>query len=175
MVVEVLFWKVLYSIELWNLTNPLLLSWINARVNALTVWIFEIITNNLFNQVCKGILILFYKDIWVNSQSLKQLFPRLYLISTQQWSYCILDISIWNDRIWEWNLKWRRRIFVWEYILLTNIITLINRYKPSIDMEDKVIWKESQDKQYHVRSFTQLANDHMFQRKLPHSITSFIW
>lgn len=72
----------------------------------------------------KGDSILFWDGIWIGSQYLTTLFPRLYLICSLQHSL-IMDMGIWNGNYWEWNLQWRRGLFVWEHDLLDNLMILL--------------------------------------------------
>jgi hypothetical protein len=70
----------------------------------------------------------FWHDSWVGPQPLKEVFPRLFLISTQKMS-SVLDCGRWVSGVWEWNFMWRRNLFVWEEErrnMLLNLLTPIH-------------------------------------------------
>lgn len=49
----------------------------------------------------------FWEDRWARSESLKQLFPRMFLISNCK--ECLVgEVGEWNKRLWQWRLSWRR-------------------------------------------------------------------
>lgn len=53
----------------------------------------------------------FWEDIWVGEKSLKDLFPWMFYLSEQK-SCLIESIRVWSRLRWEWNLIWRRYLFV---------------------------------------------------------------
>jgi hypothetical protein len=55
----------------------------------------------------------FWHDTWVGVNPLKEVFPRLFLISTQK-DHSVLEVRRLNLGRLEWDLKWRRNLFVWE-------------------------------------------------------------
>lgn len=112
-------------------------------------WIANIVVNIFSNQIGKGDTILFWKDIWVDSQPLKDLFPHSRTV------IC-----------WYGNLEWssvgmesqvEEKAFPMEQELLTNLFSLIDRHKPSVGREDRVVWKGSKDNIFSVKSFSQLT------------------
>jgi hypothetical protein len=69
----------------------------------------------------------FWHDTWVGVNPLKEVFPRLFLISTQK-DHSVLEVRRLILGRWEWDLKWRRNLFVWEEErrdMLVNILTPI--------------------------------------------------
>jgi hypothetical protein len=69
----------------------------------------------------------FWHDKWVGTQPLKDVFPRLFLISTQK-ECMVSEVGRWVLGRWEWDFKWRRNLFVWEEErrdMLVNILTPI--------------------------------------------------
>ncbi|GAU18134.1 hypothetical protein TSUD_248350 [Trifolium subterraneum] len=72
----------------------------------------------------------FWHDSWVGTQPLKELFPRLFLISVQK-ECSVFEVG--GGVSGRWDLKWRRNLFVWEEELrelLVNVLTpiqLINK------------------------------------------------
>ncbi|GKV29684.1 hypothetical protein SLEP1_g38589 [Rubroshorea leprosula] len=61
----------------------------------------------------EGNTVSFWWDRWRGEECLANIFPRLYLLSTEKMKMC----SEMGRRIngsWEWNLSWRRSLFDWE-------------------------------------------------------------
>lgn len=55
----------------------------------------------------------FWEDKWLGNMAFKDAYPRLYQISEYK-NKLIQDCGSWRDRKWEWDLEWRRNMFVWE-------------------------------------------------------------
>jgi hypothetical protein len=66
----------------------------------------------------------FWLDTWVGERPLCQEFSRLFLVSVQK-EDCINQMGVWRNEAWEWDLKWRRRLFVWEENLERNLLVLV--------------------------------------------------
>ncbi|GAU29855.1 hypothetical protein TSUD_379450 [Trifolium subterraneum] len=66
----------------------------------------------------------FWHDTWVGAQPLKEVFPRLFLISSQK-ECSVLEVGRWVSEVWEWNCKWRRSLFVWEEELADMLDTIL--------------------------------------------------
>jgi hypothetical protein len=80
-----------------------------------------------FKRIGNGGETSFWHDTWVGTQPLKEVFPRLFLVSTQKES-SVFEVGRWVTGRWVWDLKWRRNLFVWEEErrdMLTNILTPI--------------------------------------------------
>ena len=75
-----------------------------------TTKIREIIEGGIHNRLGDGRFHLILKDHWCCPSSLKNAFPRLFLILLQKEHY-INQIGEWHDWIWNWNIKWRRRLY----------------------------------------------------------------
>ena len=69
-----------------------------------------IVDNGIRNLVGDGQNTLFWEDLWVGEQRLKQRFPRLFLMSLQK-SSTIADYGFWDGGSWHWSLLWRREFF----------------------------------------------------------------
>lgn len=95
----------------------------------------------------------FWKDCWIdNHPPLSELFPRLYQLSLHQESV-VSDMDVWNGNELEWMIRWRRRMFQWENQQFSNLMCLIDRYKPQQNAIDKPRWKASNDGQFIVKAF----------------------
>ncbi|GAU27881.1 hypothetical protein TSUD_159750 [Trifolium subterraneum] len=80
-----------------------------------------------FKKIGNGGATSFWHDSWVGPQTLKEVFPRLFLVSAQQDS-SVFEVAQRIPGRRGWDLKWRRRLFVWEEELrdlLENVLTPI--------------------------------------------------
>jgi uncharacterized protein YjlB len=73
-------------------------------------------------------------DTWVGDVPLRDRFPRLFSISNQK------EMSVSRVRrnlngTTCWDVSWRRRFFVWEHDLLTELLALINPVSLSNDAD----------------------------------------
>jgi hypothetical protein len=102
---------------------------------AASVWWRDICRLDLgvgwFNQVAIKIManggtIQFWKDVWVTNQSLQNTFPRLFGMSVQQ-DAVVSEMGGWTDGVWNWNLLWRRNLFVWEEELFQQLFQVISQ------------------------------------------------
>lgn len=76
----------------------------------------------------------FWKDSWLEEQSLQQKFPRLFSVSVQKDS---LICEVWSSsgNTWSWDLTWKPQLFEWERTLLTNLLSSISSLQGNVDSE----------------------------------------
>jgi hypothetical protein len=87
--------------------------WWNDLVSIGLVGGIDRLSGIFFKRIGNGGETSFWHDVWVGVQSLKEVFPRLFLVSTQK-DACVSEVGRWVSGVWEWDLKWRRNFFVWE-------------------------------------------------------------
>lgn len=51
----------------------------------------------------------FWEGMWSGSRSLKDQFPRLFLLSSKKEGR-VADMGRWEERVWRWKLEWRRAL-----------------------------------------------------------------
>jgi len=100
---------------------------------------------------------LFWGDVWVGHASLRERFTRLFHISTQQSSF-VRSLCSWVGDRWAWDLRWRRRLFVWEDNLLEDFLEVLEGHTYSED-PDSWSWKYSADKIYSVKTAYEHLSD----------------
>ncbi|XP_019432100.1 PREDICTED: uncharacterized protein LOC109339150 [Lupinus angustifolius] len=49
----------------------------------------------------------FWLECWCGNQSLRQLYPRLYMLAANK-NVPVADCGYWSDNTWSWRIKWRR-------------------------------------------------------------------
>ncbi|MCH80638.1 putative ribonuclease H protein [Trifolium medium] len=86
----------------------------------------------------------------------KERFPRLYSISIQQ-AATVAEIYT-NNAPNQWNLLWRRRLFVWEEELLLQLLQLIAT-TILLDREDRWKWVPDKGEVFTVNSTFLLISD----------------
>jgi hypothetical protein len=67
----------------------------------------------------------FWRDTWVGGVPLRDLFPRLFSITTHK-EVSVAGARRFDDGIGSWEILWRRRFFVWEQELFNELLDLIN-------------------------------------------------
>jgi hypothetical protein len=79
---------------------------------------------NLTRKVGKGTNTRFWRDCWVGDSPLCDLFPRLFSISLLK-EGTVSDFWVERDGVFNWAWGWRRRLFVWEEIILNNLLEVL--------------------------------------------------
>lgn len=74
----------------------------------------------LVRRVGRGKNTKFWEDSWIGDLTLKEAFPRLYMLSVQKKGF-IESFGEWNNDKWEWILTWRRALYAWEKDLLDEL------------------------------------------------------
>jgi hypothetical protein len=92
----------------------------------------------------------FWEDVWVGGQALNQRFPRLCSVSIQQ-DNLIQDMGSWVNGVWRWDLRWRRRFFVWEESLVQELEHSINQVVLT-ESVDKWVWAPNVEEGFSVKS-----------------------
>jgi len=68
-------------------------------------------------KVGNGKDIYFWKDSWLNGESLKNAFPRLFSTSSTK-DAKLAELGFWSNGVSVWQLAWRRPFFEWEKSLV---------------------------------------------------------
>jgi hypothetical protein len=67
----------------------------------------------------------FWRHIWVGTGTLQERFPRLFSLSTQK-ECSVADLRVLENGRTSWQFVWRRRLFVWEENLVTDLKEVVN-------------------------------------------------
>jgi mannosylglycoprotein endo-beta-mannosidase len=107
-----------------------------------TISLEEVIVRKLGN----GMLIRFWKDIWIGEIPLCSLFPRLFSLSEQK-EICVGELlKVEEGRRW-WNFIWRRNLFQWELDLLNQLVSSLENISLSLDVDSlsgsQIQWRVS--------------------------------
>jgi hypothetical protein len=96
-----------------SLASNIASSWWNDLVSIGVVDGVDRLGGIFFKRIGNGGDTSFWHEKWVGVQPLKEAFPRLFLLSTQK-EACVSEVGRRVSGRWEWDLKWRRNLFVWE-------------------------------------------------------------
>lgn len=102
-----------------------------------TVKIRSIVEEGMVLKVGSGHSIIFWHDKWCDVGPLKEVFPRLFSISTQK-NFYINHMGYWRDGSWNWSLWWRRVLYERELADLANLETIISHKMPQSTRSDGI-------------------------------------
>ncbi|XP_068504164.1 uncharacterized protein [Phaseolus vulgaris] len=95
--------------------------------------------------------ICFWKDSWLMGEALKNVFPRLFSISSNKHAK-LSDLGSWSDGRWVWGLDWRRPFFEWEKSAADCLSQLLLGVEVVLGETDRWIWKGGGVQSYTVSS-----------------------
>lgn len=82
----------------------------------------------------------FWIDKWVDGQILASMFLRLYLLSEQK-EEVIGGMGKWEEDKWVWELRWRRRLFEWQNVIILRLYSWLEGVHLHKDVLDSWSWK----------------------------------
>ena len=95
--------------------------------------------------------IYFWKDRWLMGEALKNVFPRLFSISSNK-NAKLSELGSWSNGRWVWGLVWRRPFFEWEKPAADQLSQLLLGVEVVIEETDSWIWKGGGIKSFTVSS-----------------------
>ena len=119
---------------------------------------------NWFNRevskrIGNGLNTKFWHDSWVGIDPLRVNFPRLFSLSNQKEAK-VGDLWELIDGVQVWSLEWRRNIFVWENVILEDLLGVLEERGPTEG--DNVWWWNAEDRGgFLVKSAYNLVYDLM--------------
>ncbi len=135
--------------------------------------------------VGKGDRIKFWSDKWCGNSPLKDLFPILFLCSTDRHTSVASVLSRSDlDASCSWNIYFVRDFNDWELPEVLSFFKFIHPFLPSREIEDKLVWPYRKSGQFDVRSFYgafQASNRSRFPWKIiwgvkaSRRISFFLW
>jgi len=111
--------------------------------------------DNSINWVLRdGKQIKLWKDRWIESQPLKERFPRLYSLTLCS-EEAISEVGEWvtldNDESFKWKLSWRRELFEWEKELQQQLHSILSTTQWNKNGLDVWVWGLNDRLGYTVR------------------------
>lgn len=124
------------------------------EVNSGSSMRFDVIKLGLGVLLGNGENILFWEDQWAGDRCFKKYFPRLFTLCENKKGLVYEFGECVNDR-WQWKLKFRRRLFQWEIELEAELMRILSHMSPSINREDRVVWKPVTTVKFSTASYVQ--------------------
>ncbi|GLU05147.1 hypothetical protein SLE2022_222630 [Rubroshorea leprosula] len=112
--------------------------------------LLEMLVKGFKWKVGDGSCVKFWSDIWVGDKSLKNLFPRLFAMSTNR-EGLLQDMGLWGTDGWVWDCRWRHGCRGRAASEEEQLRELINGVKLKIDGVDSWRWIHSGDGSYSVK------------------------
>ncbi|KAE8698668.1 serine/threonine-protein kinase AFC1-like [Hibiscus syriacus] len=121
-------------------------------------WIWKVITKNFLAedeigyglrshskiQIGNGKSVDFWHDVWLNEDSLKNQFPRIYALSNNKWGKVSEFGSLMRNK-WIWNIQTRRNLCDWELDHWILLMSLLENVGLSDSVEDFLAWSGKGD------------------------------
>lgn len=124
---------------------------------------------------------LFWHDTWISNSALKNIFLRLFLISSLPMA-SVDSIGYWENSEWRWNLPWSRSFRPHDQIEWDSMSTILLQVSIWKNEKDVLIWNLSNNGIFSVRSFYEklFKNSTPFLGKtwnglVPSRIEVFTW
>ncbi|GKV26427.1 hypothetical protein SLEP1_g35728 [Rubroshorea leprosula] len=95
-------------------------------------------------EVGDGSCVDFWSDKWVGDKSLKELYPRLFVLAVRT-EGILKDMGVWRGENWVWDCKWRCGCRGRAAEEEEHFRAMINGFKLRIDREDSWKWVHSSD------------------------------
>jgi hypothetical protein len=83
--------------------------------------------------------IAFWKDKWLGSTSLRDMFPNLYTKTMQPESF-VTDMGSWESDAWAWNFDWNATLTEIEVEQAHDLLLLLEQTRPCGGEEDRRRW-----------------------------------
>ncbi|GKV43560.1 hypothetical protein SLEP1_g50839 [Rubroshorea leprosula] len=117
-------------------------------------------------EVGDGSCVDFWSDKWVGDKSLKELYPRLFVLAVRT-EGILKDMGVWRGENWVWDCKWRCGCRGRAAEEEEHFWVMINGFKLRIDREDSWKWVHSSDGCYSVKAAYEFLtpNSSFFEEK----------
>lgn len=132
-------------------------------------WLHDLISQSFVVQVGNGARVQFWHDA-----PLKNKFPRLYSLSTQQLS-TVQEIRIWDGCLWCWKLKWRRALFQWEQESVEQLQMILAGVRLYPNSTDSLTSNLNPSGVFRVKDFIEKAYSKVYATELEPEVCEFIW
>ncbi|XP_026410319.1 uncharacterized protein LOC113305513 [Papaver somniferum] len=144
----------------------------------LSMW--DHVEKNMNIQVQSGDRCLFWKDMWMNGESLKSMFPNLFKLSKLQDATIqeMLDISAGNC----WNLAFCRSLKDAEIEDISHLLDLLSTFNSGVG-DDQRVWQNGAKTFSVAECYKSLEDDGLlvfpykcvWNSKIPQKVAFFVW
>lgn len=142
-------------------------------------------TAGLRRKIGEGNEVVFWKDNWLGSGTLKEKFGRLFNLSTRQ-HHVIKDLGGWVNGLWCWELHWRRPLLDREVNMVTDLLNFVSNLSLTEGISDDWTWTLEDGGLFSVKSaYSILQGDviepidkiysKLWSLKAPSNVLSLAW
>lgn len=146
---------------------------------------YQIATHMIRKNIGDGSSTMFWHDVWVGEHPLKEVCPRLFLLSLSP-NALVSSCGFWDGQIWHWSLHWKRNLRPQDRCERESLQVLLDRAVLYQDGHDQTIWTPAKSGKFSVKSFTlELAKKDVPQNfdaskgfwkgLVPFRIEIFVW
>jgi len=89
-------------------------------------------------KVGDGSRVKLWEDVWLQSSSLKSMFPRLYSLSLDQ-GKTVGEVGTWEEGRWRFQPAWRRERFVWESKMEEELFSILDIGILCQEIQDRLV------------------------------------
>ena len=114
-------------------------------------------------KVDNGITVRFGEDVWLQTTTLKTLYPRLYSLSCDK-GKTVREVGRWEEDRWWWGLNWRRDRFEWESNLESELLSILSMATMCKEAQDRLIWRGDPKGMFTVKSAYSIMANHVDTR-----------
>ncbi|XP_057775476.1 uncharacterized protein LOC130994451 [Salvia miltiorrhiza] len=127
-------------------------------------------------QLGEGDTISFWHHCWTGNHRLRDQFPTLFRLSTNQ-DGVIKEMRLWVEGVWVWKLEWSRELRGRDLGLLTTFFAIINPFKACAGKKDGWSWKHSSCGLFSVNSAYKAirSNSNKTEARRKDSVYTKIW
>ena len=92
-------------------------------------------------RIGNGSRVKFWLDVWAHRKSLKELFPMLFTLSSQQ-SEIISNMGWFEGHLSRWTLSWKREPSAEEQEQISTLQAILQQQQPDRNAGDQLLWCE---------------------------------
>ena len=114
-----------------------------------------------------------WEDVWLQSSSLKSMFPRLYSLSLDQ-GKTVGEVGTWEEGRWRFQPTWRRERFEWESKMEEELLAILGTGNLCQEIHDRLVWREDPKGAFSVKSVYQTLTKQITTGSLE-SVYGVLW
>jgi len=95
--------------------------------------------DNLAVKVGNGSRVKFWLAVWAHEKPLKEVFPRLFRLSSQQ-DEIIANMGWFEGNLWRWTLVWKQEPTADEQVHIIQLQTMLQQHPPVQNGNDQLLW-----------------------------------
>ncbi|KAL9684921.1 hypothetical protein QQ045_022363 [Rhodiola kirilowii] len=98
----------------------------------------------------------FWHDVWMGDKSIKDQYPKLYLLVVDNQA-SVREMGCWVGEVWYWQLKFRRVLYQWEEVNKSELKEGLKHIQLKDREDDIIVWSFSADGIFNTNSLMRAA------------------